>query len=358
MAICASTFTPAFSVILTPQMYGPSRRSADVVVAEILGWLLLAAYLTFWGVAGYFHFRGDPDPVEKTVALFIPFPTDDGSSEAAFKKLLMTLLLVGTKIIGLPCLFVGEILGQSALPPISAPLLSCCIMAVCLNRRFPLQTTALIGCAVRSLGFQEKADDHLYQGNTEVSKMKTSPERQSFIAQMAQVRRQCPELPPFPEAFRQAEYDGWFQEAYKRWQLQAHTRTHSERAAFLKQIDELQQLSLNIMRKEGEYQRFDQEQRAQVEQYEVDAKRRKLESLKLDMELEAIEKERTREKTPPLPSSPRDPIVEAVAKIRAHMRTEAGIRAEFKSLIEEFPAEETYLNRECSKIINDLRERR
>ena len=139
------------------------------------------------------------------------------------------------------------------------------------------------------------------RGNTEASSTgaraptgeeEEMPDRTELVsvnAEIGRLKQRYPELPSPPTAFYSNEYEGWFREAKKRFELQSYGRTQEERVKTLKQINELQSQCLAILKNEGDLTRFRQEERQRqmrlsIEDTELEIKaeeaRQKLEKLR------------------------------------------------------------------------------
>jgi hypothetical protein len=158
-----------------------------------------------------------------------------------------------------------------------------------------------------------------------------------------------PGLPALPR--HSPEYEGWFEESIKRLQLRTAGGTRTEHLNLIRQLGEYRAEHLKLIQTEKAIGH-----ELGLAELEHQAKRRKLEAE--IAEHDATLRRLKEQALPPKAIERRDPVEETIAKIRNQVRTEVGIRNAFEGLISEFPSDETYLRRECTKCIADLRERR
>jgi len=159
------------------------------------------------------------------------------------------------------------------------------------------------------------------------------------------------ELPKVPEAFRRADYDGFLEEAVKRFQLKAYEKTQAQRHAVLRQINQIQSECLALVRNEADWRHFKQEDR--IRQKGLD-----IQELELSMRMEELQESRIRSKESvnPKPLEARDPIQQALIRLRRKLRSGVEARSECDRLKEEYPDHAEHIEREFRKMIWDLRE--
>ena len=159
------------------------------------------------------------------------------------------------------------------------------------------------------------------------------------------------DLPTVPDAFRRSDYEGLIPETIKRWQLKAYQRTQAERLAVLKQINAIQGECLALARNENEWRHFDQVDR-------LHQKRLDIEEMELDIRMDELQEKRrgSTEKIKREPPPRRDPIQEALDRLRLKLRAGVEARSECERLKEEFPESASEIEREFLKMIWDLRE--
>jgi hypothetical protein len=159
------------------------------------------------------------------------------------------------------------------------------------------------------------------------------------------------ELPTVPDAFRRSDYEGLIPETIKRIQLKAYQRTQAERLAVLKQINAIQGECLALARNENEWHHFDQVDRLRQ-------KRLDIEEIELDIRMEELQERRNgvKEKVRREPPPRRDPIQEALDRLRLRLRAGVEARSECERLKEEYPDSASEIEREFLKLIWDLRE--
>jgi hypothetical protein len=159
------------------------------------------------------------------------------------------------------------------------------------------------------------------------------------------------DLPTLPEAFSSTEYDGWLVERIKRFQLKTYQKTQTERIAVLRQINELQTQCLAINRNENDWKHFAQEDRLRQ-------KRLDIQEIELDMQLEELRERRIKSRAPVIVHKPelRDPMREALLRLRNKLRTGIEARSECDRLKQEYPAYAAEIEREFRKMMADMRE--
>ena len=159
------------------------------------------------------------------------------------------------------------------------------------------------------------------------------------------------ELPTVPEAFRRSDYEGLIPETIKRIQLKAYQRTQAERLAVLRQINSIQRECLALAQNECDWRHFEQGDRLRQ-------KRLNIEEIELDMRMEELQerrkgaKEEVRRDLPPR----RDPLQEALDRLRFKLRAGVEARSECERLKEEYPESANEIEKEFRKMIWDLRE--
>lgn len=179
----------------------------------------------------------------------------------------------------------------------------------------------------------------------------------AFEQQLTGLVKAYPELLPSVPA-SSFEYDNWFQEVLKRVQLRSMSRTHAEGLVLLKQIGECHQEWLKITRaRKALFQELGKDKKlANLEELEYEHKQ-----AKLQLEIAKIQAEMANLKNPPAVApmtARRDPVEEAISKIRQTLRTVAGVEAECDQLAKDNPAWAEYILDERRRILMDLRNRR
>jgi hypothetical protein len=190
-----------------------------------------------------------------------------------------------------------------------------------------------------------------------------SEDRNTLRDQFAALRREYPQLPSIP--LGDMEYDGWIEEVLKRVRMRAWGLTREREMKLMSQLTALQQTKLNYvetMRKLHQAQRDTQrdvERADRRRQHEdlLEDRRYAAEDVRLELEIEELQdKLRQLREEKKRPSAAPDPIEEVIAGIRRKIKTEAGIKAAFTELEQQYPDLKEWLRRECRKIISDLRE--
>src|SRR5712691_3696021 len=131
------------------------------------------------------------------------------------------------------------------------------------------------------------------------------------------------ELPTVPEAFQRFDYEGLLPEAIKRLQLKAYQRTQAERLSVLRQINAIQAECLALARNESNWRHLGQEDRLRQ-------KRLDIEELELDIRMDELRERRSggKEKAAHRPPPPRDPIQEALNRLRRKLKFGVEARSE------------------------------
>lgn len=173
-----------------------------------------------------------------------------------------------------------------------------------------------------------------------------------------------PDLPALPSS--SVEYDGWFQEVWKRAQIRSVARTQTEWLVLLKQLSECHEHWLKIT----------QTRKALLREVGKDAKHEEIQDLqhqaqrmRLQVEIAEAEKKLKELTEPPKPPSPpaaaRDPVQELRDRTQARMRMAHSVvqlmamaeadRDELKKIYPE--SAHRSVDSAYRKIIDDLRER-
>ncbi len=182
-------------------------------------------------------------------------------------------------------------------------------------------------------------------------------------AELAGLRVMIPGVPSLPT--RPVDYEGWFEDAFKRMQIRSEQRTLDEQNKILTRYDELYRQYLGLMKttydivlKTHDFKRLgetvaldDDELKLKRRQIDIHLKELDLREAELDREIKLIREGKAVQSGPTM----EDRIQQRILRIVTTVRTSAGLMAEKKKLQDEYPDEADFIDREIRKAIGNLR---
>lgn len=220
-----------------------------------------------------------------------------------------------------------------------------------------IEATVMIGSGLIVVGCATWLTGYFRQQKALEGKVSFVQQQESFQRHIHGLMQAYPELlPALPES--SFEYTNWFSEVLKRSELRSRNKTHAEGLVLLKQVRECYEEWFKITQtQKALYQVAGHDKRlAAIEERQHEAN-----LLKLDLEIartKAAIKDLNNPPASPPTATRRDPVEDAISKIRQTLRTVAGVEAECDQLITDNPEWAEYIKEERRRILMDLRNRR